>query len=457
MGSSSFAPITFTGASSFSSSLQQVLNRSLQIAALPMQAMQNKVTDLTNQQSALNGLESSFAALQTAISNMSAAAGGTVSASVSNSSIVSASTTSAAVPGTYSIEVDDLGSYTTALSNAGSTAVTDPNTQNLSSSSNFTLTVNGAAHSISPSGNSLSALAAAINQAGYGVQATVVNVGSSSATDYRLSLTSTELGADTVQLNDGNSDLMSTLSTGAEAQYKVGGLSTQLQSTSRQVTLSPGLTVNLLQAAPGQTVTVTAAKDTSLLSSTLSSLANAYNAAMTALGQQRGQNAGALSGQSIVYSLTNTLQTLSGYTGPVGGVSSLADLGLTVDETGQMSFDPTVFNNANKSDLQAFLGSATTSGFLKVASDAITQMSDPTNGMIQADVNSIQGQITAQNSKISDETARLTDLQTTLQQQLANADAAIASLESQKTYFNNLFIAENSLANSMNGSSSSGG
>ena len=106
--------------------------------------------------------------------------------------------------------------------------------------------MNGSATTITPSGTSLEDLANAINSAGAGAQATIVNIGSNTTPDYRLSLTSAHLGTDSIQLNDGTNDLMDTLSTGTPALYKVNGSTTDVQSTSSQITLSPGLTVNLL-------------------------------------------------------------------------------------------------------------------------------------------------------------------------------------------------------------------
>jgi len=154
---------TFTGSSTFSSSFQQVLTRAVQLASLPMQELQNNVNDLTNQQSALTQLDSTFQSLDAALQSIGMASGGSSAASVSDSSSVSAAATSSALPGTYSIQVDGLGSYTTMLSQAGSTPVADPTTQSISSASSFTLTVNDKNTTITPASGSLEGLAAAIN------------------------------------------------------------------------------------------------------------------------------------------------------------------------------------------------------------------------------------------------------------------------------------------------------
>jgi flagellar hook-associated protein 2 len=441
MASSSLTAPTFNGSSSYSSDFQQVLTRAVQLASLPMQQMQNNVNDLTNQQQSLAGLEATFVSLQGALQSVSAATQGSLGATVSDNSVVSANASSTALPGNYSIVVSSVGSSTTTLSNSGLTAVTDPTKGNISSSSSFTLTVDGKTTTITPSGTSLEDLATAVNASAAGLQATIVNVGGSSTPDYRLALTSTQLGADTIQLNDGSQNLLTTLSTGAAAQYTLNGGTSTVTSNSSQVTIAPGLTVNLLKANPSETVNINVTTDFTGLQTSLSNLATAYNSAVDALTQQRGQSGGALAGQSIIFSLSDVLNQVTQYTNGSGSVTSLNDLGLSLDQSGHLSFDSSTFNGQNTAAIQQFLGSAT-SGFLQAATNAVTSTTDSTSGIIEGESNALQDQITNENSQIVSEQSRITDLQNNLQQQLSAADATIANLQAQKTYYANLFAAE---------------
>jgi flagellar hook-associated protein 2 len=441
MSTSPIPPPTFNGVSTYASDFQQVLTRAVDIASLPMQNLQNDVTTLTGQEQALGNMQSTFSSLQSAIQAIGTAQS-SMSATVSDPSTVSASATSSALPGTYTIQVTGLGSSTTTLSNAGSPPITDPTSQNISSSSTFTLTINGTATTITPAGNSLQDLANAINNAGVAAQATIVNVGSNASSDYRLSVVSNNLAADTIQLSDGtNTSLLTTLSTGSPATYEVDGLTTPIQSNSTQVTLSPGLTVNLLQTNVGQWDTVTVSPDTSSLSSALSSFATAYNAAVDAVNQQHGQSAGPLAGSSLIDSLGQALQSVSLYSNASGSVTSLADLGLDLDSTGQITFDPTQLPNLNAAAVQQFLGSATT-GFLEAASSALTTVADSSTGLIQSDTTAIQTEITNENNQISNQQDQINNLQTSLTQQLSAADAAIAVMQQQVTMMADLYTAQ---------------
>jgi flagellar hook-associated protein 2 len=443
MSTSVTAPApTFTGVSSYASDLQQVINNAVQVASLPLQQMQNELQDMDNQSSELSTLNTKFAALQTAIQQLDSSMGiSSYSVTSSDSSLVSASVSAGAAEGTYTIDVSDPGSASTSISDPSLPAVTDPNSTSISTSSSFTLTVNGTTTTINPDSNTLTSLAQAINAASAGVQASIINTGGSSP-QYQLVLRSTELGPDTIQLNDGSQDLMDTLTTGGLATYDVNGLGDSIQSNSQTVTLAPGLTVNLLQATPsGQPVTVTVSRNTAAASTAVSNFVSAYNAVQTELETQVGQNGGALQGQSIVYQLFNSLSSIVVYSGSSGAVQTLAGMGVTLndDNSGQLSFDSSQFSSDSVDALQNFLGSASTGGFLQAATNALTGVEDSSTGALPMAIQDLNNQITNENSEITAENQKITDLQTNVTQQMAAADSLIASLESQKTYMTGLF------------------
>jgi len=452
--STSISPI-FTGMSSYASDLQSVISRAVAIASLPLNQLQNELQDMNGQSSALGGLDNTFASLQTAIGSLNTALGArSYSAVSSDTSAATASVSSGALEGSYTLDISSVGSYSTSLSDPSLPAVSDPYSTSISTSSSYTLTVNGRTVTISPSDGSLMSLAQALNSGGLGVQASVVNTGSTASPQYELVVRSANLGPDTIQLNDGSRDLLNSLSTGTMASYTVNGLSTPIQSTSRTVTLAPGVTVQLVQPTNiAQPVTISVSRNMNAAESVISDFVNAYNAAQTALSQQVGQNAGQLSGQSIVRTLFSALHQITQYTTNAGGIQTLTALGINLDSTGKLSFDQSAFESANISDIASFLGGTTTGGFLKLANDTLTEIEDPTSGSLKTAIQQVQDQITHQNDLIAKSEQQVSDLQTRLQQQMAAADAAIASLESQKNYITNLFTAM--LNNSQTGVKSS--
>jgi flagellar hook-associated protein 2 len=431
----------FSGASRYSSDFQQIIDRAVAIASLPKAQMENVKSSLSSQSSALSAVDAKFTALQSAIAGLGSATE-SYSSSVSDGTVASASVSAGAMEGTYQIEVVDLGSYTLAMSKDGLTQVSEPSSQNISSSTAYTLTVDGVDYEISLSSGTLSALAEAINASGAPVQATVVNIGSSSSPDYRLSLQSTGLGDISIQLNDGTSGLIDVISAGSPASYKVNGQPSEaISSDSRTVTISPGVSVTMLKAGTAQ---ITVSHNTAAISTALASFATAYNAAVDELDKHRGKDAGALKGSSLLYTLAQSLRELAGYDSGSGAITSLTSLGLVYDDKGKLSLDSTAFNDATDGQFAAlaeFLGASSTGGFLKFATDLMDGLEDSTGGILKTAMGSLQDQITWQDNRISEEEDRIDQLQQSLVQRMAEADAAIAALERQVLYFTNLFDA----------------
>ena len=431
--------------SKYSTDLQQVLSRAVAIASLPLNQLNSQLTDLQNRSTALNSLNGKFTALQTALQGVSSAAF-SASAQVTDSSVLTAHSDSTAKAGSYAIHVVTAGAPSSALSQATLPTVQDPSTQSISAATSYTLTVAGTPVTVTPSANTLSALADAINASGANVTATIINLGSPSAPDYKLSLQSTKLGNITIQLNDGTQDLMGTLSAGSEAQYQVNGNpATPISSDSTTVTIAPGVTVDLLQ--PGDS-TVVVSQSSSAQADALSSFVAAYNAAVDELNTNRGQGGGALTGDGLIYTLSQSLRNISSFVGGTGAVQNLTDLGLTFDKTGHLNFDQTIFGNvsaAHPSDMSAFLGSASTGGFLKTATDIMNGLEAPVTGTIGSTIASAQTAIDNQNRKISDAQDRLDLLTASLTAKIDAADALIASLEQQQSYFTTLFTDMNAI------------
>ncbi len=439
------APPTFTGVSKFASSLQQVLTRAVGIASLPLDSLQAGLTDLNNKQSAIQSLDATFLGLQQSVTSLQTVLSSSLlNSSLSNAGVVTASLASGAEAGTYTVEVTNLGSYSTALSNAGTSPVTDPTKTGIGASGSYTLSVGGVNTTITPASGSLHDLAAAINsQASGQVQASIVNVGSTSSPDYRLSLTAVNLGTAAIDLQDSSAtDLISSSSSGSNATYLIDGSTNPVSTTSRTITLAPGLTVNLVgQSAAGQPTTITVADNPTGLASALSSFASAYNSAVTAVNQNYGGSGSPLEGNSLIQGLSSVLNQLGTYSNGTPE-SSLANYGITLDQTGNLSVNTSAFTTAVNGNFPAFLaalGTSTTGGFLQTATNLLSGLEDPTTGVIKTEETDLSSQIASRQTKITNEQATVNQLQSNLTAQISQADSAIAELESQVSYVTGLF------------------
>jgi flagellar hook-associated protein 2 len=432
----------FSGSSRYSTDFQQIINRSVAIASLPMVQMQTQKIALGDQSKALTAMDAKFTSLQSVITGLGSATA-SYNSLVSDTTIASASAGSGAFQGVYSLEVVALGSYTSAMSADALPVVTDPSATSISSSANFTLTVDGTEYDIAPAANTLTDLAKAINASGAGVEAMIVNLGTSAMPDYRLSVASAKLGAVSVGVNDGSADLLGTPSTGAPATYRVNGRpALAIESDSRSVTIAPGLTVTLLKAG---TTEITVSHNTAGMAGALSNIASAYNAAVDEIDKYHGEgSSGALRGSSMLYVLSQSLRDLAGYSSGSGAISSLSSLGFGFDDKGKLSMDMTAFNAAASGQFQAlsdFLGSSSTNGFLKYAGDLMAGLEDSTKGVIKTAVSDLQTQLTQQDNHIAEQQARIDALQKNLEARMAASDALIASMEQQVKFMNALMEA----------------
>src|SRR5665213_2217440 len=429
-----------TGSSSFASDLQASVNRALEIASLPMQSLQADQSTISGKTSELSTLGGLFSSLQTSLQAITSGTGSNaLQAVVGDQSVLSASVTGSALAGTYTVDVLNAGSSSSAMSNT-STAVTDPTSQNISSSTSFTLTVGTSNYTVT--GANLNALATSINSSGAAVQAVVVNLGSPSAPNYQLSLQSTALGNVALQLNDGTTNLLTALNTGADASYTVDGQPPAgITTDSSTVTIAPGLNVTL-EAAGSSTVTVSS--NLSSVSSQLSSFVTAYNAAFAELQKNTGQNGGTLVGDSAVLGMRQALTQMISYSGSGGSITSLAQLGVEFTQQGTLTFNSSALTGLSQSqigDALTFLGDPNSSGFLQYADNTLNVITDPISGAVATETQALQNQNTQDQNGITNDQAQLALMQKNLQAQMAQANALIATLQNQTTFLQGLFQA----------------
>jgi flagellar hook-associated protein 2 len=454
--SSTTAPVTssrsssyFNGTSSYSTDLQNIISRSVAIAELPIQLLSNQQTTLKNQSTELTTIDGLVTKLQTAIKSVDQAmSSSSFDASVSDSSLLSATLSSGALEGDYSVEVKDVGAYATSLSAANWTGKSGP----------YTLWINGASKKVTTTDTSANGIAAAINsQYGDQVHATVVNVGGTGNSDYRVSLQATHLGQTTFDIQNSSGTSLQSVQTsdtmGRQASYSVNGAAAA-SSNSRSITISNGVTVNLLKASVGTPVDITVTRSTSTLSDALSSFADAYNAVADELAKQHGQSAGPLQGQAILSQIQNTLSKIGTYNSSSNSVNSLAALGLNLGVDGHLTYNPfslMATDITNSSDVTNFIGSATGGGFLKSAADALNNLEQTGSGLIKSAESSLQTQYTTLGNTIAAKQNQVDQMQANLQQQMSAMDALIASMQQQYSYFSSMFSAQQANTYSQSG------
>jgi flagellar hook-associated protein 2 len=210
----------------------------------------------------------------------------------------------------------------------------------------------------------------------------------------------------------------------------------------------PGVSINLLGATQGSTISLTVAPDVSQSSNAINQFVNDYNAAINLVNAQfkmttttdssgnTTQGQGVLSGDSTVRNLQNTLESaLSFAFKPSSGtttVSSLSDLGITMNNDGTLSVDSTTLNNAlstNSSDVQNFFQGEAFNGFASNFYNSLNSYTNLATGSFTLDQQSIQAQYKSLANEISDfESGYIAAQQTRLTAEFSQAEAALQSL-----------------------------
>ncbi len=432
---STFAPLVFTGVSTFSSDFQTILTHAQQVGQIPIQQLQNQQATVLAEKQALIGLSPYVSALGSSLSSLGTlATSQALAATSSNSATVSVTDTGATSPASYTIS--NITSLASAASETSVSGYADSTTAPVSTTGTMKLVLGANSYMISltPQTNNLNGLVSAINGLGAGVTASVLTTGSGSTPDY-LSISATNSGATTLQLIDdptgAANNVITAANQGTNANFTFNGLPVS-RSTNTVNDLAPGITFNLLQTTSGNSVTLALATDPTQLSTALNNFVTSYNNLVAQVGQQVGPSAGPLSGNLIISTIETDMQQLSAYSG-TGTIKSLSDLGVTFNSTGQMSFDQNTFNALSPSQISGafqFLGSATTG--LGGMAQSFNSLSDPVSGMIINQENGYDQTNTDLGNQIQTLSTRLSQTQTALQQQLAAADASIASMQSQQ-------------------------
>ncbi len=433
-----FTPLQFTGISQYSSDFQSILSRSESIAQLPVQALQQQVSIITQQETDLSSLGSAASAVQTALTTLGKlSSGSALSASSSDPSVVTATATGASAGTSY--RITNVSSIASTASESSTTGYADATSTAVSSTGSMQLVVGSKTYDITlASGqNNLNGLVSAINNMGAGVTATVLTTGGTNG-DY-LSVTANSTGATTLKLIDDPTgtakDVLTDNNQGSSTQFDLNGVPVTSSSTTVNDVI-PGLVLNFNgKTAANETVNVGVSVDNGQISSALQTLVSSYNTLATDEADQIGGSGGSLIGNNIVHQIRQAMSSIVDYEGDNSqGVGNISDLGIEMSETGQMSFNQQTFDALTSSQISsglALLGSSTTGiGGIQQVFDQIT---NSTSGTIAEQQTQWQTTATNLGTEISTKAAAIEANEQTLDQQLQAADASVAKLASQQS------------------------
>ena len=383
----------------------------------PMIQWQNQQAFLNSQSGDINVIEGHLTTLQDALNSLNDPSGGlmAMTASSSNSSIVTAAAAPGAAPANHVIVVNSVATTGSWYSDAVATGDTTL------SSGGFTIQVGQNAPiqvTIGSGVDTLNQLATYVNGLNAGVTASVVT----DATGARLALMSNSSGAaNDVAVSNATGLNFTRATTGADASLTVDGI--PIDSASNTVTgVVPGVTFNLVSAAPGVQVNVSTSTDADKASQAVKDFVSAYNAVISDVNQEfaLGQNGtqGPLSGDSTLRMLQSMLLGSASFPG-TGDITSLAGLGINMNNDGTLTVDDATLSGAIQGDfagVKTFFQGAASDGFASTLNTQLKSMTDAVSGAFTVDLQSINNEVSDLQNHIDNfkaflqsEQARLTD------------------------------------------------
>ena len=327
------------------------------------------------------------------------------------------------------------------------------------------------------SNNTVSGIRDAVNAANIGVTASLVVDGAQT----RLLFTADDTGAATAisitssdaalsQLSHGYTDggspaFVSNLTEARspkDASFKLNGLS--LTNASNKITgLVDGLDFTLKNTTTSAE-SILIAKDTAGIEAKIQAFVDSYNSYQKTLSSLMDyqDEAGALSGDSTARRIQTAIRAqTTGVINISGNVfSSLADMGVTSDQYGQLTLKSSDFQSAlskNSDDLKEFFGGVTTTSGLTDNTDA-TGLADLLASSIDTYVNASTGMLISRENRIDDAIddiaddrldviARMESLEERYTKQFTAMDTLVGQLQGTSDFLTNQMDAIKAAAN----------
>lgn len=338
--------------SSSSLDVNSIVSQLMQVEGQRKTRLQRSEADYQLKLSAVGNLSSAMSSFESALDSLrGAAAFQPIKAESGDSSVLTASASSDAVEGKYNLEVTQLAKANMLASRAYADTTSAIGTGTL------TIQVGTGASkavTIDSTNNTLSGIRDVINKANTDVNASIVNDG----TGNKLLLTAKKMGsASTVKVTTPDAGLsefiydpsgtknMAEIQAAQSATMKMGTLT--ITKDSNTVTdVIPGVTLNLLKAQPGASVSLTVSNDASAVKANVNKFVTEYNNLIKTFKNLAGFDAsskkgGVLAGDSGIRQIDSEIKRI--ISNPIPGLSSgfnsLSQLGIATQRDGTLSVD----------------------------------------------------------------------------------------------------------------------
>lgn len=415
-----------------------IVSQLVAIRRQPIVRLEARKALLEKQTAALNELKTKLLALRDAAAALDSAREFAANRATStHESLLAVTAESTAAPGSYQVEVQSLAARQKDVTQGYATL------QDAVGTGSFSLTVGGEVHAVAVTDGTLAGLRDAINGAGLGVQATVLNDGTT-GTPYRLVLTSTETGlasaytADFSGLSGGAAPVLTQVTAAADAALLIDSIPVVSPDNLVGGAIT-GLSFELLAAEPGTTITVQVESDSVAIADRVQAFVDAYNAVAGYLEEQAAADA-TLRGHPALRSVGSRLSSLVLPAGAATGrYRMLAEVGVRLGEDGQLTLDRDRFtaalaeSYAGVEDL--FIPGADAIGKADIVRAAIEDLTGA-SGLFKISSDGIADKIESIEQSIARYERGVESYRSYLQRKFTAMESLVSGLQAQSSYLN---------------------
>ncbi len=417
---------------------------------IPLKNLETKKTKLQDTEKLVNDLETKVSDINKNLGELVSTRGfNDLKLLSSDPNVVDGSVDpDAVVTGDYGIEVLQVANKPGAISNS----FPDKNTTQVGVGYMKFKTKDGVKEVyINPANSTLEGMANAINNAGFGLRANVLEDRKDSENPFRLLVTGMSTGNDkqvsfpTIYFLDGDQDFYFDQTRPAQnARVKVDGFEVELPENT-VTDLIPGVTLNLKQAAVGREIKINVKENLETISGKIKSFVDAYNAALGFIqgqhklskGQDGKERLGPLGGDSMLRQVENALRRviISPQFGSGSSIARIQELGIEFNRNGTLNFNPDKFTkvlNSNPKAVSTFLrGDGFSTGFVTTLKRETSFLLSQNFGAIANRKKSISQRITRMDQQIENKERQLTRKEEQLTKKFGDLEAKMSNLQRQ--------------------------
>ena len=430
--------ISMTGVGS-NLDVNSIVSKLMESENAPLDLLKAKETSYNAKVSAYGTISSALSTFQTALKALSASALNAQTATSSSATVLSVTAGSTAAAGTYSIEVTQLAQRHKLAAGTGlpdATAALGSGTMSIQIGSK-------AAISIPTADYSLQGLTNAINAAGAGVSATIVNDG----TTNRLVVTATDSGSANAITINADGGLAQFASSNPNMVQQQAPLDAKLTIDNIAVTKSSntitdaitGLTLNLSQTNVGSKVSVAIARDPTAMKTAVTGFVDAYNAMAASITKltafdPTAKKGAVLTGDAGANSIMVAMRKEMATAASGGTLTRLSDIGITFQRDGKLALDNTKLTKAltgNVTDMVQLFTSTT--GYATRLNKAATDMLSST-GVIKSRTEGLKVTLKHITDDQLDMKDHLAVVETRYRKQFSKLDSTMSSLNGTRDF-----------------------